>query len=116
MKKNNRYNRREIMKRAWELFRNGSTPMRKDFGLCLSKAWKEAKKAVKKASFFKEVTVYVKGKRLTVDLSDGAVFGNTYPVKDELKKTWGLKWSPVDKCWTGTDDQLRELCFYCEFK
>ena len=109
-----KYNLSKIMKRAWFEFKkyDGDIP----FSKCLKEAWRIAKKEAILSSFFKEVKVVVGGKILTVDISDGTVTGNTFPVKKELNKKWGLRWDPEAHAWTGTDYQLRELCYYCEYK
>ncbi len=40
-------------------------------------------------------------------MSQIAITGNTYPVKDQLKAL-GAKWDPDQKCWTITDKKIEE--------
>lgn len=46
--KKSRYNKSEIMKRAWSIFRSGHSFYSLSFGASLERAWEIAKEAVRK--------------------------------------------------------------------
>lgn len=67
-----KYNKSEIMRKAWELFREGTVEM--SFSLCLKTAWRLAKKTVKKVAEVKKNIVFTDIKQWFLNKMDSVSF------------------------------------------
>ena len=107
-----KYNKSEIFKNAWKLFKMSMKWIQKlSFGECLRRAWAEAKEKVAMAKKIKlgQITIMIDRNALCVNLYNRTVQGNTYHVRKELK-SFGLLWNPYERVWEGTTEQLEKLC------
>ena len=109
-----KYNKSQIMKRAWAIRKMSLTWVSSlTFSQCLSRAWEEAKKNARKFSGIVR-NVQVAGTichpvNVDIDLDNLIVTGNTYPVREMLKGI-GLTWDRYNKGWTGSYDVLNAMC------
>lgn len=106
-----KYNKSEIMKKAWKLYRMAqkwTTP--ETFAWALKKAWAEAKEVVANHSGKHEINFGTMMHPITVivDMDSLTVSGNTFNCRREIKG-YGCKWDANNKVWTGTRDQLYAL-------
>lgn len=107
-----KYNKSEIFKNAWKLFKMSMKWIQKlSFGECLRRAWAEAKEKAAMTNKFKlgQITIMIDRNALCVNLYNRTVQGNTYHVRKELK-SFGLLWNPYERVWEGTTEQLEKLC------
>ena len=109
-----KYNKSEIMKAAWNIYRMAQKWIDKlSFGECLKRAWAAAKKA---ARVFTGIVknVQVAGTLchpvlVDVDMDNLTITGNTYPVRQMMREL-GLDWNADKKAWTGSRETLNALC------
>lgn len=109
-----KYNKSEIMKAAWNLYRTAQKWVDKlSFGECLRRAWANAKKA---ARVFTGIirNIQVGGTLMhpvlvNVDMNMLTITGNTYPVR-QMMRDLGLAWDKERKAWTGSREALNALC------
>lgn len=115
MKKESKYNKSEIFKKAWKLVKD-SHKWVKEYWIALSealkRAWKEAKRDVeskeKLATLGSYFYGFVDGCKVHFNLSEGIVSGSTYRCK-EILKGYGLKFNGSEKYWEGTPDQVKAI-------
>lgn len=115
MKKEIRYNKSEIFKKAWKLVKD-SHKWVKEYWITLSealkRAWKDAKKEVEQKEKLNNLGSYFYGYigecRVHFNLREGIVSGSTYRCKETLK-SYGLKFNGHEKYWEGTPDQVKNL-------
>lgn len=115
MKKESKYNKSEIFKKAWKLVKDSHKWCKKfwiSFSEALKRQWKFAKedaaakeKLQKLGSYFYG---YVEGCRVHFNLSEGIVSGSTYKCKETLKR-YGLKFNGHEKYWEGTPEQVKKI-------
>lgn len=106
-----KYNRSEIMKNAWKLFRMAQKWVEPEtFSWALKRAWAEAKEAIAKHSGKHEVNfgTLMHPISVIVDMDRLIVSGNTFNCRREIKK-YGCKWDAERKVWAGTREQLFAL-------
>lgn len=113
MKKMKKYNKSEIMKGAWNLYRKTQKWVEKfrlSFSECLKRSWKAAKEAAKAAEIMaqKYFHIEINGSRVLINIGDGIVSGNTYRCKETLKQ-YGLKFNGTEKYWEGNRTSIEEL-------
>lgn len=109
-----KYNKSEIMKAAWNLYRTAQKWVDKlSFGECLRRAWANAKKA---ARVFTGIVrnIQVAGTLMhpvlvDVDMDRLTITGNTYPVR-QMMRDLGLTWDKERKAWAGSREALNALC------
>lgn len=110
-----KYNRSEIMKAAWYLFRkyNAHGKTSYTFAVCLKLAWADAKEA---ARVFTGVIRDVKVGGtvchpilINIDMDALTVTGNTFPVR-QLMRDLGLSWDGIAKAWIGSRETLNSMC------
>lgn len=111
-----KYNKSEIMKAAWNLFKTSQKWVKKlSFSVCLSRAWAAAKKAIVVARTLADrCTKIIDGVELSlqhaISLSgrEGwVVTGNTFPVRKEIRRA-GFVWDAENKYWYTTDRKIAE--------
>ena len=108
------YNKSEIMKDAWRLFKGQKTIVEKyrvSFSQCLKKAWNKAKENAKYESVINDAIVrsengimYIKYGVVDDCTMGWNVFGKTFYNKWEIRRL-GFRWSPETKCWYTTDKE-----------
>lgn len=105
------YNRSEIMKNAWNIYRMSQKWVNKlSFSECLCRAWEQAKKDAHTESVIKNhFGAIVSGNRVLVDYKvvadwtmGWALTGNTYAIRKEIRAA-GFKWDSESKNWYTTD-------------
>lgn len=102
-----KYNRSEIMKRAWVLVKKENM----DISSALKKSWKEAKNMNGKIKMN-----VVGNETFTVDTETGKVSGKTYKSKDFLKDNFDAKWDAESREWTVDADKFNaELNSYADY-
>lgn len=111
------YNKSEIMKAAWNLFRMSKRWINSlNFSECLRRAWASAKKSAETADRLRhECCKIVCGSvlylRRAVIAEAGrmgwVVYGNTFPAKKELKRM-GFRWDCESKNWYTEDASVAE--------
>ena len=109
-----KYNKSEIMKAAWNLYRTAQKWVDKlSFSECLRRAWANAKKA---ARVFTGIVrnIQVAGTLMhpvlvDVDMDRLTITGNTYPVR-QMMRDLGLTWDKERKAWAGSREVLNALC------
>lgn len=110
-----KYNRSEIMKSAWNLFKMFCKSIEKyrlSFSECLRRAWAEAKRTARVEAIIKSngglFRMDIGMARVLVNIGDRIVSGNTYKCKETLKQ-YGLKFNGSEKYWEGTRENITEL-------
>lgn len=108
-----KYNKSQIMKNAWCLFRKFDG--RLCFGKCLSRAWAQAKEDNEAMARLqnREIDVRVGKSLLTLHRSPIAMCGrmgwyltgNTYPVRKQIK-AFGFEWDVEARCWFTLDVEV----------
>ena len=109
-----KYNKSEIMKAAWNIYRMAQKWVDKlTFGECLKRAWADAKKAARVfTGIVKNVQVagtLAHPVLVNVDMDNLTITGNTYPVRQMMREL-GLDWNADKKAWTGSRETLNALC------
>lgn len=114
-----KYNKSEIMKAAWNLYKQAQKWVSKlSFSVCLHRAWESAKNAIASAQkLAKGCTKMVNGVELSIhhafSLSgrEGWVItGNTFYARKEIKRA-GFTWDAEAKYWYTTDRKVAE--YFC---
>lgn len=115
-----KYNKSEIMKNAWNLFKrfqNWADPL--SFSECLRRAWNAAKQFIEntKKLMSNGCMKIINGSRLglirtvAADYAMGwIVTGKTYAARKELKAA-GFRWDPESRNWFTTDRKVAE--YFC---
>lgn len=103
-----KYNKSEIMKSAWALYRKFQKYVGQlSFGECLRRAWAEAKRNARVFSGY--VSINAVDGNITVDVLFGRVYGKTYGWRKTLKE-WGAIWCPEDREWALPISRTQEFC------
>lgn len=115
-----KYNKSEIMKSAWNLFKMSQKWADSlAFSECLRRAWNAAKKSIEntKKLMSNGCMKVINGSRLglirtiAADYTMGwIVTGKTYAARKELK-TAGFRWDPESRNWFTTDRKVAE--YFC---
>lgn len=110
-----KYNRSEIMKKAWELYKMAqkwSAEYKLSFGECLRRSWADAKKVASTMELIKKqpglIRMEIGMANVIVNLGDCIVSGNTYKCKDVLKR-YGLFFNGYEKHWEGSREEIIAL-------
>lgn len=126
-----KYNKKEIMNKAWEFFKRANSPLFKTcvaytFSDALKAAWREAKKAAEKAKKIEEAMekkiVSLFGGQCFVNTVTGVIGGwGTYKNRSALKNA-GFKWQyfggvayEYNKdgfAWVGGENSVRSILEY----
>ena len=116
-----KYNKSEIMKNAWNLFRDSKKwVVSISFSECLHRAWKKAKESVKTAETLQhEVCNVISGSRLYMRRSPIAeagtmgwvIFGKTYAARRDLERM-GFRFDGESKNWYTEDADVAESFLY----
>lgn len=100
-----KYNRSEIMKNAWKKFnlrRKSLCSKVTTFAECLKEAWafakEEAAKKEKVARLGNYFTTVINFCEVTINRCDNIISGDTYKLKNILKK-YGFKWNSFERYW-----------------
>ena len=109
-----KYNKSEIMKAAWNMYRMAQKWVDKlTFGEGLKRAWADAKK---EARVFTGIVTHVQVAGtlahpvlVNVDMDNLTITGNTYPVRQMMREL-GMDWNADKKAWTGSRETLNALC------
>ena len=106
------YNKSEIMKEAWRLFRGNKSlaaKYRRGCSWCLKSAWRKAKIDAKAETLINDAVVpsengimYIRYGVVDDCTMGWNVFGKTFYNKREIRRL-GFLWSPETKCWYTTD-------------
>lgn len=116
-----KYNKSEIMKKAWNLFRMSkkwTTPL--SFSECLCRAWERAKKAIAEAkALTKEQIKIINGARCYMHRGVIAeagrmgwnVTGSTYYARKELKRM-GFFFDAEARCWATQEQDVAARFMY----
>lgn len=111
-----KYNKSEIMKAAWNLYRTSQKWVSSlSFSVCLHRAWEAAKAAIANAEKLANgYTRMIDGVELCVNaalslsgIRGWVVSGNTYAVRKEIKRA-GFSWDAENKYWYTTDRKVAE--------
>lgn len=117
-----KYNKSEILKAAWNLFKMSqkwAESFKLPFSVCLHRAWEAAKQDIEntKKVFSGDCMKIINGSRLNLvrsivdDRTMGwIVTGKTYPARKELKRA-GFEWDPDCSNWFTTDRKVAE--YFC---
>ena len=115
-----KYNKSEIMKAAWTLYRTAQKWVNKlSFGECLRRAWENAKRTLEatKKLMSNDCMKVINGVRVSLrrtvvaDYAMGwIVTGKTYAARKELKSA-GFCWDPESSNWCTTDRKVAE--YFC---
>nr|DAR03199.1 MAG TPA: hypothetical protein [Caudoviricetes sp.] len=115
-----KYNKSEIMKSAWNLFKmfqKWADPL--SFSECLRRAWDNAKRTLEatKKLMSNDCMKVINGVRLGLRRTVAAdytmgwiVTGKTYAARKELKAA-GFRWDPESRNWFTTDRKVAEYFF-----
>lgn len=103
-----KYNKSEIMKAAWALYRKAQKWVSSlSFSECLRRAWANAKQYAR--TFRGYVSIDGVDGKITVDVLFGRVYGQTYGWRKTLKD-FGAVWCSEDKQWALPTDRVQEFC------
>ena len=112
-----KYNKSEIMKKAWSLFKMSSKWVNSlSFSECLRRAWKSAKASIVTArSLEHEICKIISGSRLYMrravvacaGVMGWVVFGKTYAARQDLKRM-GFRFDGEAKAWYTEDADVAE--------
>lgn len=114
MKKESKYNKSEIFKKAWKLVKDSRKWVKKywiTLSEALKRAWRDAKREVAFKNLGSYFYGYIEGCRVHFNLGEGIVSGSTYGCKETLKR-YGLKFNGHEKYWEGTPEQVKKLAFH----
>ena len=105
-----KYNKSEIMKAAWNLYKKSCSwvkQCRLSFSECLRRAWADAKRSAR--VFRGYVGINGVDGKITVDVLFGRVYGQTYGWRKTLKE-FGAVWCSEDKQWALPISRVQEFC------
>lgn len=109
------YNRSEIMKNAWTMYRTSQKWISKlTFSECLRRSWKQAKEDAKVNAMLDDcIIIKPEGKLfcrrgIVADYTMGwNITGITFLYRKELRSA-GFKWDCESRCWYTTDRKVAE--------
>lgn len=108
-----KYNKSEIMKAAWNLYRMAQKWVgeKLSFAECLKRAWAKAKKIVSYMTGKHTVNMGTMFHQLNivVDMDNLTVSGNTFNCKETLKRDYACKWDAENKVWKSDKENLFNL-------
>lgn len=99
---------KNIMSRAWKIYKESGCSTRYEFSLCLKISWAEHKEAQKLEKYQGVINVRCGKFDFTINVDTCSVYGQTYYHKEQIKE-FGLKWNPDTKSWGGTKKQVQAV-------